>query len=80
MTCERCIHYDICNEHADGLLLELAKDVCFRFKDKDSFVSVVRCKDCDNLYFKDDYYCCANHRGLTVIKPDTYCPYGERDK
>ena len=42
-------------------------------------VEVVRCKDCDNLYFKDDYYCCSNHRGLTVIKPDTYCPYGERD-
>lgn len=37
MTCENCIHYDICNEQADGNIVELMKEPCFRFKDKDSF-------------------------------------------
>lgn len=37
MTCENCIHYDICNENADGNIVELMGKPCFRFKDKDSF-------------------------------------------
>ena len=40
MTCENCIHFDICNENADGNIVELMKEPCFRFFD------LVRCKDC----------------------------------
>ena len=32
MTCENCIHFDICNEQADGNIIELMKEPCFRFK------------------------------------------------
>lgn len=46
MTCEKCIHFDICNENADGNIVELMKEPCFRFKDKDSLVEVVRCEKC----------------------------------
>lgn len=34
MSCENCIHYDICNEQADGNIVELMKEPCFRFKDR----------------------------------------------
>jgi indolepyruvate ferredoxin oxidoreductase alpha subunit len=40
MTCENCIHFDICNENADGNIVELMKEPCFRFVDKDSLVEV----------------------------------------
>lgn len=37
MTCENCIHFEICNEQADGNIVELMKEPCYRFRDKDSF-------------------------------------------
>ena len=46
MTCEQCIHYDICNEQADGNIVELMGNPCFRFMDKDSFVEVGKCGGC----------------------------------
>ena len=87
MTCERCIHYDICNEHADGQLLELAQGVCFRFKDKDRLVEVKQGwwnryadykfmgygKD-DRLKYRKVYtYECSKCGHNTAVKSN-YCP------
>lgn len=86
MTCERCIHYDICNEHADGQLLELAQGVCFRFKE------VVQCKGCKKYDIETGW--CNEHssfidnRGVfckpwessdwKMFDEDDFCSKGER--
>lgn len=41
-------------------------------------VSVVRCKDCKELFHDGDMYCCSLHKGLVFIKADSFCSYGER--
>lgn len=49
MTCENCIHYDICNEQADGNIVELMKEPCFRFVNRDNIV-LLPCKIGDTVY------------------------------
>lgn len=77
MTCKNCIHYDICNEQADGNIVELMKEPCFRF------MELVRCKDCKCVSdaVKDEYgnahLLCTMLMGLPV-DPTDYCSYGER--
>lgn len=63
MTCENCIHYDICNESADGNIVELMGEPCF------SFFELVYCEDCvmhNNCGFEQA-------QGLKG-----FCSYGER--
>lgn len=75
MTCENCIHFDICNEQADGNILELMKEPCFRF------MELVRCRDCKH-WLKDVAGCTdaigrckwANY----MVGAVGYCVYGER--
>lgn len=47
---KQCIHYEICNENADGNIVELMGKPCFRF------MELVRCNKCelhDSCYAED---------------------------
>ena len=80
MTCEQCIHFDICNEQADGNIVELMKEPCFRFKDKDRLVEVVRYKDCKHHNaFNSCFYHSADDGGTPIfVRDNDFCSYGER--
>ena len=47
-------------------------------------VEVVRCKDCKHYGCEQEpshgtvYHFCKRHKGLVVVRRDTYCSYGER--
>lgn len=49
-------------------------------------VPVVRCKDCKHYGCEKEpshgtvYHFCKRHKGLVVVRRDTYCSYGERKK
>lgn len=77
-TCENCIHFDICNENADGNIVELMKEPCFRF------MEIVRCEDCvykDSWYETEEYgvafYICGCS-GMHIVEDNDFCSYGER--
>lgn len=78
MTCENCIHFDICNEQADGNIVELMKEPCFRF------MELVRCKDCKHYeqvasVFFDDIMCCTRQGSMNVLKTENdFCSWGEK--
>lgn len=76
-TCKDCLHYDIClpNSQAFGFKMK----TCSKFKNKDIFVEVVRCKDCkyfgrDMGYGKHD---CNKYEMPYCLETD-FCSYGER--
>ncbi len=75
MTCENCIHYEICNENAEGNIVELMKEPCFRFMDKDIIrhlfnrcAAITRCGMC---------FCCGYVKECTAQR-DVYGTDGER--
>lgn len=76
MTCENCIHYDICNENADGNIVELMGEPCFRF------FELVRCKNCDHMAFLANETAADMMCALTMICVDGnhFCSHGERGK
>jgi hypothetical protein len=81
MTCEQCIHYEICNENADGNIVELMVEPCFRFKDKRRYKEVVYCYEC--IHRKEwrnvmDGFDVCKLSGLIMVDDIDYCPYGER--
>lgn len=46
-VCEKCVHYDVCLLHEDNFIDDVAKNgFCGKFKNKSTFIEVVRCKDC----------------------------------
>lgn len=79
---------------ADALFAELENVDWYNNADRDEIaewlvlqaptidaVSVVRCKDCVDMFHDDWYKCfaCANLYGLNEeVKPDDYCSHGER--
>lgn len=79
-TCENCIHFDICNEQADGNIVELMGKPCFRFAVKGELhaVEIILCPDCKHVYDGWDDFCCRLHKGLAKITHTSFCSYGER--
>jgi hypothetical protein len=79
MTCYDCINYDDCIKRGDVAAINLTEDSekeCDLFKNKDNFVEVVRCKDCDrSAKYKDYYLCGVDNR---AVNADSFCSYGER--
>ncbi len=88
MTCEDCIHVDVCEEWHEQEM----QRACYYgeyFKNKADFVEVVRCKDCK--YFYADTYASKVLRrecrlrsignGIGCVRLDgenDFCSYGER--
>ena len=73
MTCKDCLYYSSCNiAYLDP------NDICEDFKNKNNFVEVVRCKDCEYCEIgksgKD--YCWLFKIG---VYDDDFCSYGERE-
>lgn len=86
MTCNDCIHYDVCYriEHY-GRIIETDKP-CGDFKNKADYEEVVRCKDCKH---KVEYCGCImcgrlsyniedGVGGLTATIPEHFCSYGQK--
>lgn len=80
MTCEDCIHYDICanqnklvqtDEHTWYEFAEIdnVEDYCSHFKDKHNLVEAVRCKDCE---YRHTANCSAKHERADM----DYCSHG----
>ena len=87
MTCQDCIHYNICSLWTTtGLDEDKAYEHCFgNYKYYADVVEVVRCKDCKYLYCLDAidrrFYCRHFPKGLSginIIEDNPYCSYGER--
>jgi hypothetical protein len=76
MTCEDCIHYEVCIFHLKND--EYLK--CLLFQNKADFAEVVRCKDC--AYWQDNNggYPHEECRWGKDETPDAddYCSFGER--
>ena len=92
MTCEKCIHFDICNEYTDGSIAELMKEPCFRFMDavdvekynelREDFVDFV-CSGVHNPapYCKNSSEKCVDRLGWCACGSDEcrgFNPDGER--
>lgn len=79
MSCEDCIHYDICIFHIKGD----ENKKCKHFKIEANVTEVVRCKDCKKYSNFDPYNCkrltfhfCTKLGNIT--KENDFCSYGER--
>lgn len=86
-----CLHYHeepYMGARVDCCLAETAFGVCPCTSDcenyipRDSYVRIVRCKDCKHFYFADNripqeqrYVCEISGE---IWKPDSFCSYGER--
>lgn len=68
MTCEDCIHYDVC-DYYDGLMDLQDGDDCGQFKDKSKFVELKHGK-----WYVDSPFACSICDGLNESKDD-YCPH-----
>lgn len=94
MTCENCIHHDVCNEHHKLILtvdslFELIYQYgvqysCKSFKNKADYAEVARCKDCVFRHLDPDFasgkYCSLrNVNGGLFCEDDDYCSYGKRE-
>ena len=87
MMCKDCLHRDgCCNfvpiegtiEEKAEYLYECLKKPCKDFKNKDDFVEVVRCKDCEHwIYWADEKRCSCDLHHIYTIRDD-FCSYGER--
>lgn len=71
--CDKCIHADVCTAR-DWFDFGKLPVECKKFKDKDSFVEVVRCEDCK--HYNDVFMYCE---ALELAKVnDGFCNFGER--
>ena len=71
--CGDCIHADICKQLNGGWFSRENIAYCKGFKDRTSYVEVVRCKDCKGM--NEDKFCVA-WEGF--VREDDFCSYGER--
>ena len=72
MSCEDCIHYDICIFHIKGD----ENKICKHFKIEANVVEVVRCKDCKHWEHEEDVdFVCKRHYGYRTSSD--YCSSGE---
>ena len=88
MTCNDCIHYDVCKDDYElGYLFKdengnYFTDDCQYFKNKADFVEVVRCKDCVHGHWNQEtlFGRCVDFCDYTDLRIDKehYCSYGER--
>ena len=87
MTCEDCVHYDICLNAFTHRGMYIGDDAekmeCF--KNKADYVEVVRCKECKHLTVHNSptlyAYCEKEHIRFEPFQKDTrthYCSYGDR--
>lgn len=89
MTCEDCVHYDICTFHLTGK----ENKTCLNFLDKADVVEVVRCEDCVHAYINQDLEQSGRAfcnfwitkkpqpgvvKEVKVVKADDFCSYGRR--
>lgn len=72
VTCEDCVHYDICIFHPKGN----ENKECVRFKNKADVVEVVRCKDCK--WFNEIGCAIRIVDDSDNPKEDDFCSFGER--
>jgi hypothetical protein len=88
MTCNDCIHYDVCPKpyYGEKLCCNDVEERCENFKNKADFVEVVRCGKCKHggvsVFSKTvdgeegtACYCTIKNK---VTDKDSYCPSGER--
>ena len=71
MTCNDCIHRELCNVHG-----YVDADECGVYKNKADFVEVVRCVDCKR--YSTELRMCLSSSGIMNAKPKDFCSYGER--
>lgn len=69
MSCEDCIHYDICIFHIKGD----ENKKCKHFKIEANVVEVVRCKDCKHY---GTSRCAVDTYAFDVVE-EGFCSYGE---
>ena len=68
MSCDNCIHRELCNVHG-----YIDADECACYKNKADYVEVVRCKDCEKY---DGHRYCVYF--CETVLDDDFCSYGER--
>lgn len=77
MSCNDCAHWEACRNILEAFNPEyknkniIIHDTCEKFKNKEDFVKVVRCKDC--IYY--GYLCDWHVEGY--MNDDDYCSHGE---
>lgn len=79
MTCQDCIHFDVCGYHITELTPKTVNE-CNHFKPKSRFVEVVRCKDCWRFVNNKEAFTTYCRRGLqnSYVKSGDFCSYGEK--
>ena len=85
MTCEDCIHYDVCVivEHSSEEYDHYTEYDCEDFKNKADFVKVVRCEDCkyngdcarQMVHTARDY---VLEQNISSYNKVDFCSYGKR--
>lgn len=77
MTCKDCVCYEKCkSSKLDFADSAEPTHICHCFQNKDEFVKVVRCRDCDNSERFDNignYKCRFFNKNVIGIH---YCSYG----
>ena len=87
MTCEDCVHHDICLEQYSGLTPEMMFRECKKFKNKANFVEAIRCRDCQRCYNRITkrnkqimYFCMRMDGNEFQVNANDYCSYGRKEK
>ena len=89
MTCKDCLHYEACCSWFNEKIIDETSnamnngeiEMCSAFKDKNRFVEVVRCKDCE--CFERDYDDsiigdCSDKRQNLRCNENHFCGYGRK--
>lgn len=74
MTCNDCLHSEICLEQYKGLNQEMMFKECKRFVNKVDVVKVVRCKDCKHLS-KNKFFCTYYSMAIPILE-NGFCNRG----
>ena len=80
-TCKDCINYNDCIKRGDLAAINLTEDSerkCDLFKNKDDFVEVVRCRNCEKRIGESitgETFCLIHE---VSVPYDYYCASGER--
>lgn len=78
-SCKDCLLSDVCvDRYVCG---DRPACACQRFKDRNQFVEVVRCKDCIHicLHSSGDFYCSITGTEYKSYELDHYCSYGAKN-
>lgn len=82
-TCKDCLHIDVCvhryRKLCSGIMSEDLNNACTKFKDRNEYEKVVRCKNCDYKFVKNGH----NKKGCPLdgvgfMNDNDFCSCGER--